>query len=100
MSEEVDPIKRTLVRIPRVVKKRGSLRWIGDLVASGISRPARALGRLARRMGIDFDGGANRRQVWPIAQLFPFWSKVRGEGVGGGKANSKSEKANRRKLVE
>ena len=86
MSEEVDPIKRTLVRIPRVVKKRGSLRWIGDLVASGISRPARALGRLARRMGIDFNGGANRRQVWPITQLFPFWSKVRGEGVGGEKS--------------
>jgi len=80
MSEEIDPIKRTLVRIPRVVKKRGSLRWIGDLVASGISRPARALGRLARRMGIDFNGDANRRQgvspglvnsvtSWTVSQL-------------------------------
>ena len=28
----MDPVKRTIVRVPKVVQRRGRLRWIGDLV--------------------------------------------------------------------
>ena len=30
MTEAIDPVKRTIVRIPRLVKPQGRLRWIGD----------------------------------------------------------------------
>ena len=36
MTEEVDPVKRTIVRIPRIVKPRGRLRWIGDAIANTV----------------------------------------------------------------
>ena len=36
MTEEIDPVKRTIVRIPRVTKPRGRLRWIGDAIANTV----------------------------------------------------------------
>ena len=31
---EFDPVKRSLVLIPTVVKERGKLRWIGDMIVN------------------------------------------------------------------
>ena len=44
VAEEEDPVKRTIVRVPKVVKRRGKLRWIGDLVTSGVGKVADTLG--------------------------------------------------------
>ena len=38
-----DPVKRTFVHHPKVIQRRGSLRWIGDLVANGFNGMARLL---------------------------------------------------------
>ncbi|TRY78347.1 hypothetical protein TCAL_13572 [Tigriopus californicus] len=37
-TERYDPVKRTLVRIPRIVQRRGRLRWIGDAVMSVVKK--------------------------------------------------------------
>ena len=52
-SVELDPVKRTWVYKPKVIKKRGRLRWIGDLIVNGLSRAARRIG---------FVPNSNRRQ--------------------------------------
>ena len=52
-SVELDPVKRTWVYKPKVIKKRGRLRWIGDLIVNGLSRVARRIG---------FVPNSNRRQ--------------------------------------
>ena len=44
VSTQVDPVKRTVVHVPKVVKPRGRLRWIGDVLANGLSRVSRRLG--------------------------------------------------------
>ena len=49
----LDPVKRTWVYKPKVIKKRGRLRWIGDLIVNGLSRVARRIG---------FVPNSNRRQ--------------------------------------
>ena len=36
ITEAIDPVKRTIVRIPRLVKPRGRLRWIGDAVVNTV----------------------------------------------------------------
>jgi hypothetical protein len=53
ISVELDPVKRTWVYKPKVIKKRGRLRWIGDLIVNGLSRVARRIG---------FVPNSNRRQ--------------------------------------
>ena len=69
LTERLDPVKRTTVYVPELVKEEGSFRWIGDLLVNGISRTARAVGlpKLARRLGIDLGGagGFKRRQGLP-----------------------------------
>ena len=54
MTARIDPIKRTIVYVPEVIKKEGSLRWIGDLLVNGVSWVSRAVGlpKLARRLGL------------------------------------------------
>lgn len=54
VSERYDPVKRSMVRIPRVIKQRGRLRWIGDLVSRGV-------GKVASRLGVN-PWGFKRRQ--------------------------------------
>ncbi len=51
-SAELDPVKRTWVYVPRVVQRKGRLRWIGDMIANTV-------GRVSRRLGLHPD---NRRQ--------------------------------------
>ena len=51
-SAELDPVKRTWVYVPKVVQKRGRLRWIGDIITNAVSR-------VSRRLGLHPD---NRRQ--------------------------------------
>jgi len=60
MTDTIDPVKRTIVRIPRLVKPRGRLRWLGDAVVNTVSR-------VSRRIGIDPNefGKSNRRQAVP-----------------------------------
>ena len=36
MTEAIDPVKRTIVRIPRLVKPQGRLRWIGDALVNTV----------------------------------------------------------------
>ncbi len=31
---EFDPVKRSLVLVPKVIQERGKLRWIGDLIVN------------------------------------------------------------------
>lgn len=50
-----DPVKRTLVRIPKVVKRRGRLRWIGDLISGTV-------GKVTSRLGINPYTNFRRRQ--------------------------------------
>ena len=52
-SVELDPVKRTWVYKPKVIQRRGRLRWIGDLIANGLSKVARKVG---------FVPNSNRRQ--------------------------------------
>ena len=52
-SVELDPVKRTWVYKPKVIQRRGRLRWIGDLIFNGLSK-------VARRVG--FVPNSNRRQ--------------------------------------
>ena len=49
-SLELDPVKRTYYNVPKVIHRRGRLRWIGDLIVN-------AMNRVGRRIGI-----GNRRQ--------------------------------------
>ena len=42
--EETDPVKRTVVRVPKVVQRRGKLRWIGDMVETAVSLVSDRLG--------------------------------------------------------
>ena len=51
-----DPVKRTLVYVPRVIQPKGALRWIVDILFDGFSRMARKIGimpsaELERRLG-------------------------------------------------
>ena len=39
-----DPVKRTLVYVPRVIQPKGALRWIVDILFDGFSRMARKIG--------------------------------------------------------
>ena len=56
VEERFDPVKRTQVRVPRVVQRRGRLRWIGDAVANGV-------GKLADLLRVNpYTNRANRRQ--------------------------------------
>ena len=64
-EDRYDYVKRSWVRIPKrrkvqkrklKVKKPGSWRWIGDAIASGVSRVAK---------GIGFVPSSNRRQGYP-----------------------------------
>jgi len=32
--EEFDPVKRSMVLIPKVIQERGKLRWIGDMIVN------------------------------------------------------------------
>lgn len=56
VAAEVDPVKRTIVHIPKVVKPRGRLRFIGDFFVNGLKRLSRKLGlnppRINRRQGL------------------------------------------------
>ena len=58
MTEEVDPVKRTIYYVPKVIQPRGRLRWIGDAIASGVSK-------VADRMGINPYGFRRRQGVPP-----------------------------------
>ena len=49
---ELDPVKRSYVPVPKIIKEKGRLRWIGDMFTN-------ALGRIGRKMGII---PTNRRQ--------------------------------------
>ena len=46
-SLELDPVKRSWVYIPKVVQKRGRLRWIGDIIANAVNRVGRKIGLAA-----------------------------------------------------
>ena len=52
-TAKIDPVKRTLVYVPKIVKRRGRLRWMGDLVVNGLSKMGTKLGLLS----------SNRRQA-------------------------------------
>ena len=65
-SLELDPVKRTYVYVPKIIKPKGRLRWIGDLFTN-------ALGRIGRKMGII---PTNRRQSsGPMGAMFNYASK-------------------------
>ena len=41
---ELDPVKRTWVYKPKIIQRKGRLRWIGDMVSQGVSKISRTLG--------------------------------------------------------
>ena len=41
---DVDPVKRTFVYAPKVIKQRGRLRWIGDAIVNGVAKVASKIG--------------------------------------------------------
>lgn len=41
---ELDPVKRTWVYKPKLIQRKGRLRWLGDILANGVSRMARRIG--------------------------------------------------------
>ena len=51
---DLDPVKRTWVYQPKVIKKRGRLRWIGDAIFNGVAKVARKIGLAPsnRRQGV------------------------------------------------
>ena len=58
---ELDPVKRSYVPVPKIIKEKGRLRWIGDMFTN-------ALGRIGRKMGII---PTNRRQSsGPVPAMF------------------------------
>ena len=69
---ELDPVKRSWVWKKKVIRPPGKLRWIGDLVANGLSRVARRIG---------FVPSSNRRQSTGIMGVvadyaFHHWNKI------------------------
>ena len=60
-TKELDPIKRSWVYKEKVIEERGKLRWIGDMIANGLSRVARRIGFVPnsnRRQSFGFMGNA------------------------------------------
>jgi hypothetical protein len=55
-SAELDPVKRTWVFKPKIVQRRGRLRWIGDMITNSVKKVGRRIGLVPTD---------NRRQAGP-----------------------------------
>ena len=54
---DLDPVKRTWVYQPKVIKKRGRLRWIGDAIFDSVAKVARKIGLVPNSNRRQGDGG-------------------------------------------